>query len=159
MIVTGTSDDRLRLDAASAIGASHVVAVDTDDVATLVADLTGGQGADVVFDVASVPQTVPLAIQLVRARGRVLLAGLKHFQEIPGLVTDHIVLKGLRVSGGSGFTPESMAKAVAMLEAGAVRTDLVVGEVFTLDGIDEAMGLLARSDPSRDAVRVGLRHG
>ena len=159
VIVTGTSDDRLRLDAASAIGASHVVAVDTDDVATLVADLTGGQGADVVFDVASVPQTVPLAIQLVRARGRVLLAGLKHFQEIPGLVTDHIVLKGLRVSGGSGFTPESMAKAVAMLEAGAVRTDLVVGEVFTLDGIDEAMGLLARSDPSRDAVRVGLRHG
>jgi hypothetical protein len=30
--------------------------------------------------------------------------------------------------------------------------------VFSLDGIEEAMGLLARTDPSRDAVRVGLKH-
>ena len=133
--------------------------VDAEDVGALVADLTGGQGADVVFDIASVPQTVPLAIDLVRAQGRVLLAGLKHFEPIPGLVSDFIVLKGLRVSGGSGFTPASMAKAVAMLEAGDVRADLVVGEVFTLDDIDEAMGLLARTDKSRDAVRVGLKHG
>jgi hypothetical protein len=41
---------------------------------------------------------------------------------------------------------------------GAVRTDVVAGEVFDLDGIDEAMGLLSRADPTRDAVRVGLRH-
>ena len=45
-----------------------------------------------------------------------------------------------------------------MLESGEVRSDLVVGEVFGLDGIDEAMGLLARTTPGRDAVRVGLRH-
>jgi threonine dehydrogenase-like Zn-dependent dehydrogenase len=159
VVVTGTSADALRLDAATAIGATHVVTVDTEDVGTLVRDLTGGEGADVVFDVASVPQTVPVAIDVVRARGRVLLAGLKHFEAIPGLVSDFIVLKGLRVSGGSGFTPESMAKAVAMLEAGEVRADIVQGEVFTLDGIDEAMGLLARTDPTRDAVRVGLKHG
>ncbi len=159
VVVTGTTADALRLDAATAIGATHVVKVDAEDVAAMVRDLTGGEGADVVFDVASVPQTVPVAIDIVRARGRVLLAGLKHFEAIPGLVSDFIVLKGLRVSGGSGFTPESMAKAVAMLEAGEVRADIVQGEVFTLDGIDEAMGLLARTDPSRDAVRVGLKHG
>jgi hypothetical protein len=34
----------------------------------------------------------------------------------------------------------------------------VVGEVFGLDGIAEAMALLARQLPGRDAVRVGLRH-
>jgi hypothetical protein len=39
-----------------------------------------------------------------------------------------------------------------------VRTDVVAGEVFELDHIDEAMALLARRDPDRDAVRVGLRH-
>jgi threonine dehydrogenase-like Zn-dependent dehydrogenase len=89
----------------------------------------------------------------------VLLAGLKHFEAIPGLVSDFIVLKGLTVCGGSGFTPESMAKAVAMLEADEVKADVLLGEVFTLDGIDEAMGLLARTDPTRDAVRVGLKHG
>ena len=158
VLVTGTSSDGLRLETALAIGAHHTVMVDLDDVGGVVSDLTGGQGADVVFDVATAVQTVPSALELVRTRGRVLLAGLKHMQAVPNLVTDLIVLKGLRVFGGSGFTPESMAAAVAMIEAGGVRTDLVAGEVFGLDGIEEAMGLLARTHPDRDAVRVGLRH-
>jgi threonine dehydrogenase-like Zn-dependent dehydrogenase len=158
VVVTGTSHDGLRLQTASAIGAGHVVQVDLEDVDEVVQGLTGGQGADVVFDVASVPATVPKAVDLVRFRGRILLAGLKHFQPIPGLVTDHIVVRGLRVFGGSGYTAESMAQAVAMLEAGTVRSDLVVGEVLGLDDIEEAMTLLARTDPSRDAVRVSLQH-
>ncbi len=158
VMVTGTSEDALRLETATAIGAHHVVAVDRDDVKQIVSDLTGGQGADVVFDVASVPQTVPTAIDLVRSGGRVLLAGLKHFAAIPGFVSDLVVLKGLAVLGGSGYTPDSMARAVAMIESGQVRADLVVGEVFGLDGIAEAMALLAREVAGRDAVRVSLRH-
>ena len=73
-------------------------------------------------------------------------------------MTDHIVLKSLRLHGGAGFTPQSMADAVQLIESGAVRTDVVAGEVFELDDIDDAMALLARRDPDRDAVRVGLRH-
>jgi threonine dehydrogenase-like Zn-dependent dehydrogenase len=158
VIVTGTSDDTLRLDAATAIGATAVVRVDVDDARTVVADLTRGLGADVVFDVATATQTIPMAIELARGGGRILLAGLKHFAEIPGLVTDHIVLKSLQLFGGAGFTPASMAAAVGLIESGAVRADVVAGEVFDLDGIDEAIALLTRSDPGRDAVRVGLLH-
>jgi threonine dehydrogenase-like Zn-dependent dehydrogenase len=158
VIVTGTSDDGLRLDAAKEIGATDVVMVDVDDAHTLVYDLTRGNGADVVFDVATVTATVPMAVDLARSGGRILLAGLKHFAEIPGLVTDHIVLKSLQLHGGAGFTPASMAAAVALIESGAVRTDVVAGEVFDLDGIDEAMALLTRTVPGKDAVRVGLKH-
>ena len=158
VIVTGTSDDRLRLDAAKAIGATHTVMVDKEDVGALVRDLTGGQGADVVFDIASVVQTVPMAIDLVRVRGRVLLAGLKHFAAIPGFVSDLIVLKGLTVSGGSGFTPESMAAAVDLIASGQAHLDVMAGEVFDLEHIEDAIALLARTDPSRDAVRVTLAH-
>jgi threonine dehydrogenase-like Zn-dependent dehydrogenase len=158
VIVTGTSEDGLRLDTARSIGATAVVMVDTEDVRAVVSDLTHGRGADVVFDVATAVQTVPLALELVRQRGRVLLAGLKHFHPIPDLATDHIVLKGLAVYGGPGMTPATVARAVELIESGRVRTDLVVGEVFGLDGIDEAMSLLTRAEPGRDAVRVGLRH-
>jgi 2-desacetyl-2-hydroxyethyl bacteriochlorophyllide A dehydrogenase len=158
VIVTGTSQDALRLAAATTIGASATVMVDVDDARTVVDDLTRGMGADVVFDVATATQTVPQAIDLARGGGRILLAGLKHFAEIPGLVTDHIVLKSLQLFGGAGFTPASMAAAVALIESGAVRADVVAGEVFDLDRIDEAMALLTRSDPGRDAVRVGIRH-
>lgn len=159
VIVTGTSQDQLRLDTARAIGASDIVMVDVDDPVQVVADLTNGQMANVVMDIASVVQTVPLSVDLVGWNGRILLAGLKHFEPVPNLVSDMIVLKSLTIVGGSGFTPTSMARAVEMLENDAVRSDLVVGEVFSLDGIEEAMGLLARTDPSRDAVRVGIRHG
>ena len=158
VVVTGTSGDGLRLDAATAIGATRVVMVDVDDAVALVRDLTRGVGADVVFDVATATQTVPMAIDLARSGGRILLAGLKHFAEVPGLVSDHIVLKSLQLYGGAGFTPQSMAAAVALIESGAVRTDVVAGEVFDLDRIDEAMALLTRTAPGRDAVRVGLRH-
>jgi len=158
VVVTGTSQDGLRLDAAKEIGATAVVMVDVDDAGEVVRDLTRGAGADVVFDVATATQTVPQAVDLARIGGRILLAGLKHFAEIPGLVTDHIVLKSLQLNGGAGFTSQSMADAVQLIESGAVRTDVVAGEVFELDHIDEAMALLARRDPDRDAVRVGLRH-
>lgn len=158
VVVTGTGDDSLRLDAASRIGATTVVDVTATDAVAAVRDLTGGRGADVVFDVATAVQTVPLALDLVRFQGTVLLAGLKHFAEVPGLVTDKIVVGGLRVLGGSGFTPDSMAEAVELLRAGRIKTDVVAGEVFGLDGIEEAIGLLSRSVPGRDAVRVSLAH-
>ena len=55
-----------------------------------------------------------------------------------------------------------------MIEAGGIRTDLVAGEVFGLDGIEEAMSLLARTaqgprrrpgraPPHLRRVRAGLR--
>jgi threonine dehydrogenase-like Zn-dependent dehydrogenase len=158
VIVTGTSQDELRLDAARQIGADHTVMVDKDDPVAAVRDLTGGWGADVVFDVSTAVQTVTLALDLVRFQGRILLAGLKHFEAIPNFVSDRIVVAGLTVFGGSGFTPESMGGAVQLLHDRKVRTDVMAGEVFGLDGIDEAMALLARTDPSRDAVRVSITH-
>ena len=156
VVVTGTAADELRLSAAREIGAA--LTVDAAEAVTAVRDLTGGFGADVVFDVATAVQTVPLSVDLVRFQGTVLLAGLKHFAEVPGFVSDKVVVNGLTLKGGCGFTPESMAEAVSLLRSGAVRTDVMRGEVFGLDGIEESMNLLARTDPSRDAVRVSLSH-
>jgi threonine dehydrogenase-like Zn-dependent dehydrogenase len=114
--------------------------------------------ADVVMDISPAVVTVPLAVDLVAFRGTVLLAGLKHFAPVDGLVSDKIVLQGLRVFGGSGYTPASMAKAVDLINTGAIDVGHLRGEVFGLDAIDEALGLLARTLPGRDAVRVSIEH-
>lgn len=158
VFVTGTSDDALRLDVARSIGATHTIMVDQVDPVGFVADHTDGALADVVVDVTSVVQTVPLSVELARRGGRIVLAGLKHFAAVPGFVSDMVVLKSLTITGGSGYTPDSMQRAVEMVESGQARSDLVVGEVFDLTGIEEAMGLLARTLPGRDAVRVGIKH-
>jgi threonine dehydrogenase-like Zn-dependent dehydrogenase len=157
IIVTGTSADRVRLDAALAIGASDTIVVDVEDAVERVGELTGERMADVVMDVASVTQTVNLALELVRARGHVVLAGLKHFTPNPGLVTDWIPLKGLTIHGGCGFTPESMQKAVDLLAAGTVDTATLLGDVYPMDEIERAMAVLDRGIPGHDAVRVGLK--
>lgn len=158
VIQTGTSADILRFAAARALGATHTIAVDHVDPLTFVNDLTGGRLADVVMDITSVPQAVALSVDLTRRGGRVLLAGLKHFAAVPNFVSDLIVVKGLTLVGGSGFTAASMQKAVDMLERGEAHGDVVLGEVLDLTRIGEAMALLERRAEGRDAVRVSLRH-
>jgi threonine dehydrogenase-like Zn-dependent dehydrogenase len=114
--------------------------------------------ADVVMDIAAVvTATIPLAVQLVRAHGRILLAGLKHFQPVEGLISDLIVLKSLTVVGGAGFTPSSMRAAVELLVSDRVDRSVMLGDMVTLDNLDEVMNLLARKIDGRDSVHVSLK--
>ena len=59
---------------------------------------------------------------------------------------------------GSGSTESSMKKAVAYLNQGRVPTDALLGEVLGLDDFDEALALLTREHPTREAIRVIVRH-
>ena len=68
-------------------------------------------------------------------------------------------MQGSGSSADPGYTPASMAKAVDLINSGEIEVGHLRGEVFGLDAIDEALGLLARSIPGRDAVRVSLVHG
>jgi threonine dehydrogenase-like Zn-dependent dehydrogenase len=52
-----------------------------------------------------------------------------------------------------------MRAAAKLINEGKVPTDDLLGEVFTLDGFDEAMSLLKREHPERDAIKVTIRHG
>ena len=87
-IVTGAAGDGIRLDAARTIGAHEVIDVTATDAVARVRDLTGGRMADVVMDISPAVETVPFALDLVAFRGTVLLAGLKHFAPVDGIVTD-----------------------------------------------------------------------
>ena len=157
VIVTGTGQDTMRLEAARDIGATHTIDVDNEDLVARVGEITGGAMASVVIDVAdAATQTVPLAVEMAQPGGRILLAGLKNFAPVE-LVTDLIVLKSLTLVGGSGSTPETMDAAGALLRDKVLPTAKLKGRVFTLDELDEAMAYLTRTD-GRDAIRVGLLH-
>lgn len=157
VIVTGTGADALRLEVAREVGADVTVDVTATDLVAFVAEITGGAMADMAVDLADTTVTVPLCLSLVRQGGKVQLAGLKNLAPVE-MITDLIVLKGLTVQGGSGSTPSSMREAVEILNSGEFPTGPLLGEVFGLDQIDEAMALLQRT-ADHDAVRVGLRHG
>ena len=158
VIVTGTGEDGLRLEVAREVGADVTIDVTKTDPVALVADITGRAMADMAIDLAAeTTVTVPLCLNLVRQGGKVLLAGLKSMAPVE-LVSDMIVLKGLTVQGGAGSTYGSMEEAVEILNSGEFPTGPLLGEVFGIDQIDEAMSMLQRT-ADHDAVRVGLRHG
>jgi threonine dehydrogenase-like Zn-dependent dehydrogenase len=86
-----------------------------------------------------------------------VLAGFKHGRAVDGLVTDRIILKKLTVQGVGGFTTTSMRAALALLASRRLDLTPLVGEVLTLERIPEAIALLSRQVPGRDAVRVSVR--
>lgn len=160
VIVTGTGSDGARFEAARALGADATIDVESEDAVARVRELTGGRMADIVMDVAAVAtSTIPLAVAMVKTRGTVLLAGLKHLKPVEGLITDLVVFRQLTLVGGAGFTPASMAVAVELLAAGRFDRTALVGDTVTLDTLDEGIGLLARAIPGRDSVHVSLVHG
>jgi hypothetical protein len=148
--VRASSDD-------TPVGADETVDVDEEDLVPRVRSITGGRMADVVVDLADqAVVTVRLALDLAAMNGRVLLAGLKNMAPVE-LPSDLIVLKGLTLTGGPGSTPGSMRTAGELLREKRLPTRALRGEVLTLDELDEAMALVARTG-DHDAVRVSLRH-
>lgn len=158
VIATGTGHDATRLAAARKLGVHHTIDVDAEDALARVTEITGGRMADLVVDVADgATATIPLAVALVRSRGRIALAGFKHGRAVDGLVTDRLILKKVTMQGVGGATTQSMRAAIDLLATGRLSVGPLVGEVLTLDRLPEAIELLARRNPARDAVRVALR--
>ena len=158
VIVTGTGADAARFEAARALGADATVDVETEDPVARIGELTDGRMADVVMDIAAVATaTIPLAVQLVRTRGTILLAGLKHFAPVE-LISDLIVFRQLTLVGGAGYTPASMSAAVDLWTSARADRSVLVGDVVTLDTLDEGMALLGRQLAGRDSVHVSLKH-
>ena len=133
VIVTGTAQDRFRLDVAQRVGADHVIDVDAEDPVERVAEITGGDMADVVIDAASGnPVTVTLAMEMVRRGGHVVIAGMKDRRPVEGFLSDWIPMRQITIHPGAGLDVE---KAVALLNAGEVPTGELLGETFTLDRV------------------------
>jgi threonine dehydrogenase-like Zn-dependent dehydrogenase len=62
-----------RLAVAGALGATHTVNPRETDLAAAVQEITDGNGPDVVFDAGNTAATFPLALELARAQGKVVV--------------------------------------------------------------------------------------
>jgi threonine dehydrogenase-like Zn-dependent dehydrogenase len=155
IIVTGTSADTMRLATALRVGADHTIDVDKDDAVESVRQLTGGRGADVVLDAASgTTRTVTQAMELVRYDGSVVIAGMKDRKPVVGFISDWIPMRRIHIHPGAGI---DIARSVELIVTGRVPTAELVGETLPMESVGEALQLLDRAIPGRDAVRVALR--
>jgi threonine dehydrogenase-like Zn-dependent dehydrogenase len=157
IIVTDVDRAAHKPELARTLGADHTLVADREEVVARVIELTGKKGADIVLDVAPDVQTVFDAIGMVKVGGTVVLAGVKGNREIPGFISDQVVLRSINVRGVFAIDTPSYREAVRLIEAGAAPFNLLHTASYGLEDAEAALHRLAGRDGRRPAVCVTIR--
>jgi L-iditol 2-dehydrogenase len=70
VVVIGTEKYSKRLLIAKGLGADHVVNLKEQDPASLVRELNGGNGADVVLECSGAGSAVDMGLEVIRKQGK-----------------------------------------------------------------------------------------
>jgi L-iditol 2-dehydrogenase len=141
-----------RREAAAELGAAVTVDPLSEDLAAVVADATGGFGADVAVICIGRPELVNDALTLVRKRGRVsIFAGLsgKGWAEIEANLIHY---KELTLVGASNSGLADYERAVALLASGRIDAARMVTHRFPLDQTAAAIEFVTSGDGIKIAV-------
>jgi len=121
-------------------------------------DVGGHRGAvDVAFEVAGNDDAVAAAMQLVRAGGRVVLAGIPDDDKTTfpaGLARR----KGLTVAMARRMK-DAYPRAISLVERGAVELDWIATNCFALGDAPAAFALAARRVGLKTVVQAGFSGG
>jgi alcohol dehydrogenase len=154
VIVTGMSKDRERMELAKTLGADVTIDVEKVDPVKVVSELTEGRMADVVMDVTGKPRGAVTAIDLVKKKGTVVIAGLYGMdQEVP-LVLDKIVFKEVRVQGVFSHDSQSVIPALRLAESGKYPLERMVTHRFPLEEAEQAVKVAGGEVEGEDPIKV-----
>lgn len=154
VIVSQRSEPRRRL--AAEFGAHVVVDPTTEDLPAVVAEHTGGRGADAVFVCIGVPQLAADALTLARKGGRVnLFAGLagKGWAEVQANLIHY---NELQVTGQSGSRRSDFRTALELIQTRRIDAERMITHRFPLRDVAEAMETVSRGEGAKVAVMPGL---
>jgi S-(hydroxymethyl)glutathione dehydrogenase/alcohol dehydrogenase len=124
-------------------------------VADAVRELTGGRGADVVFDTVGSPQTLADALAAARKGGTVVLTGLSRIDAVGGVQMFPFVMQEKRLVGsayGSGRPPADIQRLVSWYQGGRLKLRELVSRTYSLDQVNAALDALAASTGARGVI-------
>ncbi len=157
IIVTGlgTQSDARRLALAGRLGATHTIDVSRRDVLETVADITGGEMADLVLDCAAGgTETIISAIGLARKSGRIILGGWK-FRDVPNFPSDTLVKRFLTVKGMRGHSFEAVEMGLGIIAGKRYPLHQMATHVFGLDEVDLALRTVG-GEGEPDAIHCAI---
>jgi Zn-dependent alcohol dehydrogenase len=120
-----------------------------------VRNLTGGRGADFVFDTVGTSTTVDGALASTRKGGTVVLTGLARSDTQAAFPMFPFVMQEKRLVGsvyGSGQPLADIPRLVALYQQRKLKLRELVSRTYTLDGINDALAALAAGDGARGIV-------
>lgn len=136
VIVAGIGKDERRLALARELGADFVVDASQEDISEIVQKVSGGAGADVVYECAGASASLDLCWKAARREGTLAQVGI-----YPGPIeTDlnNVVMKELRLIGSFGYVWTSWRRALRLLSESKINADILISHRLPLQRFDEA---------------------
>lgn len=110
-----------------------------DDVAEAVKDVTGG-GAHLSLDALGHPQTCFNSVLSLRKRGKHIQVGLMLGEHsTPSVPMSKVVADELEILGSHGMQAHRYGAMMAMIQAGKLKPELLVGQTISLEQSIEAL--------------------
>ena len=118
------------------LGATAVINSGKEDALEKIKELTGGRGADVVFETAGSPVTIAQTPFIVRRGGTITLVGISSKEEI---TYNFAQIMDKEATVKSVFRYRNIyPKAIAAVASGAINVKSIVTHEFDLDHIKDA---------------------
>ena len=139
-----------KLEKALELGAEVAVSASEEAVAERIREITGGAGADVVYECVGTEGSMKEASAALGRRGRLVFVGYS-----PDSFTVHpiqLVVFEQKVMGAVGATLNDLYEAVDLVERGVVRT--VVDRTLPLEQFESGLSALERGELVGRAVLV-----
>ena len=136
------------------LGATHIVQP-TGKTSDAVKELTGGRGAQYVFDTVGSPATLTDAVVSTRKGGTVVVTGLSRLDAQGAIRLYPFVMQEKRVIGsvyGSGDPLADIERLVNLYQAGRLKLGELATRTYRLDEVNEAFAALARGEGGRGVI-------
>jgi L-iditol 2-dehydrogenase len=152
VIITGIDrDESARLPKARELGIDHVVNVTQEDVNYILDELTGGEGADVVIELAGAKPAIQQAFRLARRLGRVGIIGQPPSDEVI-IPYRQALFRALTVVFSYSSKYTSWERVLSLFERGVIQPADFITHVLPLEKWEEGFDLSRKGQ----AVKVIL---
>jgi L-iditol 2-dehydrogenase len=130
VILTGTTADAERFALARSLGIETTVDVVKEDIAAVVAEASGGEGADVFIECSGAAAAVDTGLRLIKKRGRYTQLGL--FGKKVPVEIDALVVKEIAMTGSMSHTRNAWKRGLALVGERKIRLAPLVTSVYPL---------------------------
>ncbi|MEC5423073.1 zinc-binding dehydrogenase [Virgibacillus sp. C22-A2] len=151
VLITGLTNDKVRLDKAEELGIDFAVNTQEQDIKELVNSLTDGYGADVVFECSGAVPAAKQGLDLLRKKGQYGQVGLFAQADI-SFDLEKIIQKEIRVVGSRSQKPADWEPSLELMNNGSVNALALVTHEFDITQWEEAY----QSIKSGEAIKVLL---
>jgi len=150
VIVLGTGADHRRLELARELGATRVIDNGEEDPGPIIQEMTGGWGADIVFECSGAGPAALGLLAHARRGGQYAQIGL--FGRPVAWDLDAVCMKELRFTGSNASVPSAWRTALRLLGEGSVRTAPLISDAYPLSAWEDAFHRFE----ARDGVKLLL---